>query len=193
MTETTTSSSTNTNTTSSTPNINKSATTTSTTGNNNSIFNHYAAEGITKGDRVPTLYSTFHKESIEKVINPNKPIKPKSTFTKLLEYVPPIKYRFGREFFKFAGYLIYPFMVVFAISQPAVKEWIAGQMPDTSKYHKEHFESEEEREFSKALKENEMTNQTSYSIYWQEKAKNDERVKKFLENQRVYEDQQQDK
>ncbi|KAG2392152.1 hypothetical protein C9374_012404 [Naegleria lovaniensis] len=144
--------------------------------------------------RIPTLYSTFHKEEIQRTVEekqrvgqmPKPASKSLNSFQKLLSYVPPIKYRFGREFFKFAWYLMYPFGVVFAISQPAIKEWIVSKMPETKSYMDswEANRSEEEVNLAEDMKQNELGNTNHYNLYWQEKAKNDERVKKFLAMQR---------
>ncbi|KAF0978714.1 hypothetical protein FDP41_002534 [Naegleria fowleri] len=144
--------------------------------------------------RIPTLYSTFHKEEIQRTVEekqrlgqlPKSVPKPLNPIQKLLSYVPPIKYRFGREFFKFAWYLMYPFGVVFVISQPAIKEWIVSKMPETKSYMDEWEanRSEEEVHLAEDMKQNELGNANHYNLYWQEKAKNDERVKKFLEMQR---------
>jgi len=142
-----------------------------------------------RSGEVPTLYSTFHKETIQKKLEAEghaAPRVPSNSFQKLLSYVPPIKYRFGREFFKFGWYLLYPFGVVFAISQPAIKEWVISMMPETKSYMDEwqSKQNNEEVELAKNMQQNEVGNASNYNLYWQEKAKNDERVKKFLESQR---------
>ncbi|EFC45913.1 predicted protein [Naegleria gruberi] len=149
-------------------------------------------EHSANGD-IPTLYSTFHKQSIQKSIDekqklgeiPTRAVK-QNSFQKLLSHIPPIKYRFGREAFKFGWYLLYPFGVVFAISQPAIKEWIVSKMPETKSYmdNWQSSQSQEEVDLAKNMQQVELGNASNYNLYWQEKTKNDERVKKFLEMQR---------